>query len=171
MPLLVKLPGQARAGTRVGWQVRTLDIAPTIAEAANVAASPRWRGMPLFADDFDRMLALGLPPAPDGSADPGWTPPTWANHPASREAVSELDFDGYDLASLRTGGRKLVEARRVAAGSARELPPVALYDLLGDPGESTNLADGSTEASLRAWLGRKLEEARSEAVVPKNAAH
>lgn len=165
VPLLVKLPAQARAGTRVPWQVRTMDVAPTVAEEANVASSPRWRGAPLFTDDFDRLLALPLPV--EGAPPPA--PLTWATHPASREAVSELDLDGLRLASLRTGGKKLVEALPGSTSSTRAHPAVALYDLVADPGELHNLADGQAEAPLRAWLERQLEQARAEAVVALGA--
>ena len=45
IPLIVRLPGDALAGTRVPWQVRHLDVAPTIAGLMGVPPSPQWDGL------------------------------------------------------------------------------------------------------------------------------
>lgn len=175
VPLIVKLPGNARAGTRVPWQVRQVDVAPTVAQLAEVAPSPSWQGQELFPDDFDRQLALMQPPTlappePDDDAPPpppaDWRPPTWADHPASRDALSEQAFDGYELRSLRSGGLKLVQTVRASADDPRGLPPRACYALLADPGETRDLLrdDVDCAARLEPRLAALLAEARQAAV-------
>lgn len=172
VPLLVKLPGNARAGTRVPWQVRSIDIAPTIAEIAAVEASERWRGEALIGDSFDEMLALGSPPQeppPEEAPTGPWAAPTWADHPASREALSEQDFEGYHLQSLRVEGRKLIEAVRVPPGNPRNQPRAACFDVLTDPGETHDLAGTACETALTSWLARAVDRARAEAVADEPA--
>lgn len=159
VPLLIRLPGGERGGTRVPWQVRQVDLAPTLAQLTRVAPSPRWTGEELFVDDFDRQLALLHPPATgetDGSeperAPPvaGWSPPTWADHPASRDALVSVDFEGYRLHALRAEGHKLVVAERVPAANPRRQLPAACFDLLADPGERHDLvADGRADCVAR----------------------
>lgn len=50
VPLIVKLPKGELAGTRVAWQARTLDVAPTLAAALGLAPGPGWQGQDLVAD-------------------------------------------------------------------------------------------------------------------------
>ncbi len=160
VPLLVKLPGNARAGTRVPWQVRQVDLAPTLADLAGLAPDPGWEGASLFEDAFDDHLARLLPPEPfededeaDRLARSAFVAPTWADHPGSRDALSELDHDGTVLQSVRSGGLKLVQVLSHGPG-ARRLPSLACYDLLVDPGESRDLTrdDPTCPARLAARL-------------------
>ncbi|MDP2314405.1 MAG: sulfatase [Pseudomonadota bacterium] len=167
VPLLIKLPGGARAGTRVPWQVRQVDLAPTVADLAGFDADAGWEGTSLFDDAFDDHLALLHPPdAEEWSAEEvaAFTPPTWAEHPGSRDALSELDLDGMSLQSVRSGGRKLVQALRLAP-KGRRLPALACYDLLLDPGELRDLTrvDPSCPASLAARLQALAEAPPAEA--------
>jgi arylsulfatase A-like enzyme len=176
VPLIMKLPKNARAGTRVPWQVRQIDVAPTLLELADFEVPSAWQGSMLFDDNFDADVAKMQPPVveadvagegaqadaaaavaevvPAAPAVPQWVAPTWANHPASREALSEQDFEGYDLQALRTGGHKVIQALRVPAGNPRNQPEVAAYDLLADPGESTDVAGKgeSWEAAVTARM-------------------
>ncbi len=172
VPLLIKLPGSRRGGTRVPWQVRTIDIAPSIADLVGVEVGAGWVGEPLFVDDFDAQLALLRPPVPpvvEGTAAEGadapaeeletdaepFVAPTWADHPASRSAIAEEDFEGYRLRALRVDGRKLIQVLRRPASDPRALPSTACFDLLTDPGETRNLA-GSGSA-CEAALAQRLE--------------
>lgn len=174
VPLIVRLPGAQHAGARVPWQVRQVDVAPSIAAAASLAVPATWQGKPLFDERFAGDLALSNPPAappePDPAASPEppapWTPPTWATHPASRPALSEQDFEGYDLQSLRERGAKTIEAVRVPAGNYRSQPPVQYFDLLADPTEQRNLAGGGTpaEAAQLAALRAAVEKGKESAV-------
>ncbi|MDP2309772.1 MAG: sulfatase-like hydrolase/transferase [Pseudomonadota bacterium] len=175
VPLLVKLPGNARGGTRVPWQVRQVDIAPTIADLTGFAPDPGWEGLSLFDDAFDDNLAPSLPPdgveegeegAPDPEAPP-FAPPTWANHPGSRDALIELDLDGTSLQAVRSRGRKLVQVLR-AAPNGRRLPSLACYDLLMDPGELRDLTrDDPTCAAALAERLQLLGEGPPSAPVPE----
>ena len=50
IPLIVKLPGNELAGTRVAWQGRTIDVAPTITATLGIAPSDQWEGHDLLTD-------------------------------------------------------------------------------------------------------------------------
>jgi hypothetical protein len=50
VPLIVKLPKGDLAGTRIAWQARTLDVAPTITAALGLAPGAGWQGQDLVAD-------------------------------------------------------------------------------------------------------------------------
>ena len=50
VPLIVKLPASRLAGTRVSWQSRSIDIAPTITAALGVPPGEGWEGSDLIAD-------------------------------------------------------------------------------------------------------------------------
>jgi len=50
VPLIVKLPKNAKAGTRVKGPVQLLDVAPTLIGTAGVAAPEAWQGRNLFSD-------------------------------------------------------------------------------------------------------------------------
>ncbi len=178
VPLIIKLPRGERAGARVTWQVRQVDVAPTIAALASVDKHSAWQGDDLFTDTFDDDLALASPPPPpDPELDPAtgelrvpmpppWTAPTWATHPASRDALSEQDFEGYDIQALRRGGKKIIEAVHVPPGNARQQPPVQFFDLVADPRELKNLAGSGSgeEAALRAAVESMVEERKAKSV-------
>ncbi len=59
VPLILKLPGQRLAGTRVPWQVRSLDLAPTLTAALGLAPDGSWEGHDLIGGDkgVDAWLA------------------------------------------------------------------------------------------------------------------
>ncbi len=50
VPVIVKLPRNAKAGTRVKSPAQLLDVAPTLVAAAGVAAPKAWQGRDLFSD-------------------------------------------------------------------------------------------------------------------------
>lgn len=160
VPLIVKLPGNARGGARVPWQVRQVDVAPTIADLTGFAPDPSWEGTSLFDDAFDDHLARLLPPEyqEEGETDPAippFAPPSWADHPGSRAALIELDLDGTTLQAVRSHGRKLVQVLR-SGPNRRRLPALACYDLVLDPGETRDLTreDPSCAAALAERLQR-----------------
>ena len=126
VPLMIKRPGEPRAGQTEGALVRTLDLAPTMLAAAGAAALPASPGRDLFA------------PAP-----------------AAPPLLAEESLEGNVLASLRSGGWKLITAN---PDNPRGLPPVALYDLDSDPGETRNRAadEPARVQAMRAELERLL---------------
>lgn len=129
-PLLIKLPGRQYAGARVPWQVRQIDLAPTIAAAAGVDPGIGWQGTDLFEDSFDQQLSA--PPA------------GWADHPASRDAIAEQEAAGGMIRMIRRRGWKLI----------RQPGREEFYALSDDPAEQFNRPDAS---ALRADLTQRLE--------------
>jgi arylsulfatase A-like enzyme len=55
VPLIVKLAKGEHAGTRIGWQSRNIDIAPTIAASAGIDPDASWEGTDLIVD-VERMI-------------------------------------------------------------------------------------------------------------------
>lgn len=91
VPLILRLPGKAFAGTRVAAQVRLADVAPTLRRMAALA--------PVEADGEDLGPLLSNPASAD------------------RPAFSESDYPAFVLGwspmrALRLSGRKLIDAPR-----------------------------------------------------------
>jgi arylsulfatase A-like enzyme len=108
VPLLIKLPRNEHAGASIRQQVRSIDIAPTVAHFLGVASSPHFQGrdlLPLIAGAKDR----------------------------ARFAVSHLDSG--DVSSVRTTRWKLVGSRlfdlTIDPGESRDVsdhyPEIAAY--------------------------------------------
>jgi arylsulfatase A-like enzyme len=136
VPLVVKAPRGARAGTVVSGLVTSLDIVPTVLAEAGIAIPATLPGRPLLARD--------------GGA---------SGH---ERVFAEEDFEGNVLQAVRTPQWKLITAN---AGNPRGLRPEELYDVGRDPGETTDVAASAdaTREELRAALGRAVVEARAEA--------
>jgi arylsulfatase A-like enzyme len=167
VPLVMKLPGGDRAGQRVPWQVRQVDVSPTLVDFAGGVQPPIWQGQTLFDTDakrtLDQLNAPPPPPAPEGEGDAAEgedapdadtpnadTPDADANvvsvETLARTAVSEQNFEGNDLQSIRKGGMKFIKANE---GNPRGLETAELYDIAADPTEQSNLA-GSRAADQAA---------------------
>lgn len=156
VPLVVKLPGNVLGGSEATWQVRSLDVAPTLTGALGLAPDASWEGRDLL--DGETRVRLGATPAPEpvppsGTTDGGedvpveTAPPDPAavcragrRHPLDRVVVMEEDFEGNRIAAVRADGFSL---HRAAPGGTRELPERALFDVVADPTERTNLLDGA----------------------------
>jgi hypothetical protein len=93
--------------------------------------------------------------APEESA-PAAAAIGWESHPGSRDAISEENFEGNVLSSIRSEGYKLIKAND---GNPRGLPIKELYHVAGDVGETQNLA-GSGQA-----IEGKLDEGLKNAIV------
>jgi choline-sulfatase len=111
VPLIIRAPLQGAGGKRVADVVRTLDIAPTVAELLGVENVPNGDGVSLVPLMTGATTELGL------------------------EAYAESTYPLYhygwsDLRALRSGRFKLIAA-----------PRPELYDLEQDPGERANLFD------------------------------
>jgi arylsulfatase A-like enzyme len=171
VPLVVRLPGGAQGGTVASWQVRNLDVAPTIAELAGVGPDPSWAGASLLADLGSSPAAADAAPDADADAAPGAdaasddgsdgedpvydevvapeapaVPPAEAclagrGHPLDRLVVMEEDFEANRVKAVRRDGFAL---HRAAPGGSRDLPALALYDVITDPGEHDDLLDGGS---------------------------
>ncbi|MBN2799000.1 MAG: sulfatase [Deltaproteobacteria bacterium] len=156
VPLIVKLPRGARAGTRVPWQVRLLDLPPTFTAAMGVAPDPSWEGQDLIAD----LASLDVVPeevaveepaeevaveepadavaavAEEAAAPPPVLTPAQCEaertHPLDRPLIAEEDFEGNVLTAIQRGGFKFIRANE---GNPRGLDPRELFDHLGDPTE------------------------------------
>jgi arylsulfatase A-like enzyme/tetratricopeptide (TPR) repeat protein len=109
VPLIVRMPGTS--GLRIGAQVRTTDIMPTILDAVGREA----------AGNIDGQSLLPL------IADPQREHPRYAY---SEAMSSKLQYGWSALYSLRTVDHKFIEA-----------PRSELYDLRSDPGETSNRLD------------------------------
>ncbi|MCB9681729.1 MAG: sulfatase [Alphaproteobacteria bacterium] len=170
VPLIVKMPGNLFAGTRVDWQSRNIDIAPTIAAALGLEPGEGWQGSDLLADVFEadrqarvdaqrldaaKALLADTKPAVDaGEADED-------TQVAVREAeavVAELEAPAGACDPYAPKGRVVVseedfEGNVVNAirkgglklieaneGNPRGLPTTALFDVVTDGGEQKNLA-------------------------------
>jgi arylsulfatase A-like enzyme/Flp pilus assembly protein TadD len=91
VPLIVKVPGELRAGTTVAAQVRTLDIMPTLLRFGGVIDSPKTDGAslePYFVDSKE------------------------TGRPAFGETDYPLRFGWAPLRSVRSEGFKFIEAPR-----------------------------------------------------------
>jgi arylsulfatase len=127
IPLIVRMPNRAFAGTRVPWVAQHIDLLPTIAAVGGADLSDPdyvFEGMDLLA----HVVAGTLP--------------------SERLAKSEMNLYGPEVKSLRSDLEKLVV--RLDDESDE------LYDLLADPGESSNVikARFATGAMLREKLAR-----------------
>jgi arylsulfatase A-like enzyme len=138
VPLVVKLPGGKQAGSVDRRMVRTIDITPSI------------------------LTLAGIPPhaSMQGKSFTGIMGQEWAG---TEDVFSEEDHEGNVVHSLRSATWKLMTANR---NNPRGLPPVSLFHLAEDPGETDNLATRRDE--LLELMTARLEEmkslARGEAV-------
>ncbi len=134
MPLLIKYPGQKRAGATVDGQVRSIDIAPSILAAASVPAPSSFLGVDLAPLADSGVAATGL------------------------AAVSRMDRAlSRDLSSIRTESWKLMPPPRSLRGHGQAL---WLFDLESDPGEEWDAA--SSHQAKRDDLERMLAAAIAE---------
>lgn len=130
IPLMLKLPGNQNGGKRNPGLARHLDIAPTIASFAGLQPDGQWNGINLF----------------DANLNPG--------NGDTAYVYAHLDFEGIVLRAVRDTEYKLIESNE---GNKRNYPAAALYDLMTDPGEQTNLAE-SPEQSERVSALRAIAE-------------
>lgn len=133
-PMILRLPGGARAGARVPQPVEFVDLYPTLAELA---------GLPVDGP----LDGISLAPAIAGAVDPGAV------------AVSQYPRDGERIMgwSIRDARYRYTEWVERADGRvvAREL-----YDHSVDPFEIRSLADDPAFADRRAALAARLSAVR-----------
>jgi len=124
------------AGRVIEELATSLDIAPTVLAAAQAPIPAAFQGHVLPLDD-------GQPPA-------------------HQSVFSEEDFEGNVLQAVRTREWKLITAN---TDNPRGLPPEALFDVVRDPRETSNVRTTQPAAAevLRAEMGRSTVEARAHA--------
>lgn len=183
VPMIVKLPKQELAGTRAPWQVRSIDLAPTITAALGLESPKEWEGKDLIADLRAQLqaeadaaaAALAAAEAalaaageaellPEGEQAPAPSevvleqvdPCAAYVHPRDRIVLAEEDFEGNVLSAIRSGGFKLITANE---GNPRGLGETELYDVVDDPAELKDLSeDGSQRCG--SYMESRISEAR-----------
>jgi choline-sulfatase len=155
VPLVIRLPGRASAGTRVTTQVRLADVAPSVLDAAGLVVPASMQGgslMPLVRKpDSIGTNAGNREPVASGSSRTTEDRPVYAETDYPRQA-----FGWSPMAAWRVDRFLLVRA-----------PKPEVYDLVADPGETRNLAptrarlvDGMS-AELREFITRSSGSGRS----------
>jgi iduronate 2-sulfatase len=149
-PLLLRAPGQLRAGLSTERLVEFVDIYPTLCELCGLPVPPGLEGLsavPLLSQPdrpwktavFSQYLRSGAWVGPDGAEYMGRT----------------LRTERY-----RYGEWRLWEEERAAGGAWATVDPVAveLYDHATDPGENENLAGRPEHADRVVELRGRLAE-------------
>ncbi len=144
VPLVIRLPGRASAGTRVTTQVRLADVAPSVLEAAGLVVPASMQGeslMPLFRQEQDTVgTSAANRPTASRSSRTTEDRPVYAETDYPRQA-----FGWSPLAAWRADRFLLVRA-----------PMLEVYDVVADPGETRNLA--ATRARLVDGMSAELRE-------------
>jgi arylsulfatase A-like enzyme len=142
VPLILRLPGKAHAGTRVAGLTRLLDLAPTVLELCGVAAPAELSGTSLIP-----LLSA----AARGAAGIGADEERLAfAHSEMAGDVSSFALLGRRLA-LRTARFKLIWTSPHWRDTERVAERYELYDLARDPGEQTDLAHGAPAQAAPLW--------------------
>ena len=153
VPLLIKLPLNRGAGTRVETRVGLVDVAPTLLQEAGVAIPKAMQGESLLG-----LLTPASTPSPTNGvagrnankvAPKGPAAPA---EPSDRPAYAETDyphraFGWSSLRALRTGKYLYIQA-----------PERELYDQKADPDAARNLAGSSS--AVADTVSFRLEEFR-----------
>jgi arylsulfatase A-like enzyme len=130
IPYIVKLPGNARAGEVNTHLARNLDLAPTFLHFAGLEKGAMMQGQSLFdaAGEYTNS-SIGY-------------------------SYAENNFEGIVLQAVRTTAHKLIRANE---GNKRGLPAVALYDIVTDGSEQTNLAGNGALAEIETLLNGTID--------------
>ncbi len=140
VPLLVRPPGGARAGARIGESVGLVDLAPTVLSWAN-------RAVP------DAMAGRSLPLAPG------------ARYAARARPVTFRSASPPERFGVTDGDWKYVRLLASADEAAEEL-----YDLHADPHERTNLATARGDVRNRFRVLAETELGRQRASAARQRA-
>jgi arylsulfatase A-like enzyme len=133
VPWIVRYPPTATAGLRVPCQVGGVDLTPTVLDLVGITDT-------IAREGTSRMSELGGGECRER--------PVYSSTVAGR-LVAEPPTDH----ALRGQGRKLI---------VHEAGPVALYDLLADPGEAVNLAPSPVSDGMRQLLEARIAGAPVE---------
>ncbi len=121
IPMMIKLPGNARGGERNVFLARNLDLAPTMLHFAGLEKGEMMQGQSLFdAENRDTNSTIAY-------------------------AYAENNFEGIVLQAVRsTDGKKVIKANE---GNKRDLKPVELYDTANDTLEQNDLSEDAAWAT------------------------
>jgi len=111
IPLLLRLPDGAGAGSRVDTPVSILDVAPTVVKLAGLPVPESWTGVDLLHPEAGRTLML------------------------------ESVYSGADQFAAVRWPHKLIwrPAERHVGFAGKKRDQLRLFDLVADPGEKKNL--------------------------------
>ena len=118
VPLLIKLPRERMAGTKLHGSVGLVDLAPTLLSEARIEVPSEMQGIPLTSHLLVEQSSA-VSPLPD------------------RRQYSETDYP------LRSFGWSSLRALRVEKYLYVDAPHRELYDRVGDPKSTENLASRS----------------------------
>jgi tetratricopeptide (TPR) repeat protein len=113
VPLMVKLPGEARAGESVAGVAGLIDVAPTIVETVGVAPDPSWRGSSLLGEVAGRAV---LSESFYARLHYGWSE-LFSVIEGERHYIKGPDPELYDLAADPGETRNILRAERQVARS------------------------------------------------------
>jgi arylsulfatase A-like enzyme len=136
VPLIVRFPGQVKAGQRHPGLVQHTDLAPTLLEAAGAVVPETMEGQSLLPALLGQAEGCG----------------------ADRVFLEECTWQAKW--GIRTPQQKFILSREM---DHHRMPRTEFYDLQADPAETHNLADdlpdeaASLEAELEEWIQRGLE--------------
>jgi len=159
VPLVVKLPGQEAAGTRVDALSRAVDVMPTALDALRLPGSPQMQGTslrPLWESETSEPRTVFVEALEDVSE----------KKAVQAERYKYLVAIGAESVARR--GRAHIPASPEWRG---------LYDLESDPGETSNLLEGPVspereraaaglDRELRDHLAAQRPDSRPEAIDP-----
>ena len=130
VPLVVKLPGNRYAGTRVREMVRQLDVAPSMFDALGVPSASSFQGQSLLSPNPG--LPESLPQVAFGSSN---------NIGASFLRTNTVKFI---TAAAKKPENVLSKTLKVSDGSPPKIASLMveqLYDIRRDPSEQASIAD------------------------------
>jgi N-acetylglucosamine-6-sulfatase len=140
IPVIIRYPPVARAGSTPSQMVQTIDFAPTLLSMAGVADTVRRQG-------------VSLVPVLNGSA-PGW-----------RRSVFLEYYSDIVFPRMLTMGYDAVRTDRYTYIVYRELPGMEeLYDLATDPYQVDNLMGSARGDSILPAVRAELERLKREAL-------
>jgi len=132
VPMVLRLPGGAHAGTRVATPVEQIDVAPTLYALAGVETPAELPGESLLA----RLAGGG----------------------GARTSFAWLERPGLAFASAARGGWKRIRFNGDWTPPLGR-PPARLFDLATDPGEQDDLERTGGARLRAAWLDGELRSA------------
>jgi arylsulfatase A-like enzyme len=155
VPLVLRPPGGC-SGRRIGELVRTVDLAPTLAELLALEATDQWR-------DADGISLAAV--VRDGE------------RPKKLESVAVANRDVVDTAKLPAESNKLWTAYSLTTQRYKQIwypeeDRFVAFDLLADPREESPLPDPKAPPLEQGWQRLRQEQARARVgeLLPEDAA-